>query len=50
MLHAILPLLATIPINTINTGVEQGDENTPPNIPAINAPMYPLFLFCLQGM
>ena len=29
----------------INTGVEQGDENIPPNTPAVKAPKKPLLLF-----
>ena len=30
--------------SAIKTGVEQGEENIPPNIPARNAPTNPLFL------
>ena len=30
------------------TGVEQGEENTPPRIPAMSAPVYPLLLFAAE--
>ena len=45
--HTILPLPATIAKSAIRTGVEHGEENTPPRIPAINAPIYP-FLVLLE--
>ena len=38
------PFPATIASKAINTGVEHGDEKTPPNIPATNAPIVPLAL------
>ena len=45
--QTIFPFPATIASRAINTGVEQGDEKIPPNIPATNAPMYPFFVFLL---
>lgn len=43
--HKILPLPATIAKSATSTGVEQGEEKTPPSIPAKNAPIKPRFLF-----
>ena len=38
------PFPATIASRAINTGVEQGEEKTPPRTPAIKAPINPRFL------
>ena len=37
--HAKLPLLATSASSTTSTGVAHGEENIPPKIPAITAPI-----------
>ena len=45
MSHSKFPSPATMASNAIKTGVEQGEEKIPPNIPVKNAPRKPRFLF-----